>query len=330
MTESAAQPPEHDLTPQMRALLQRIVRAGRTPLYRLKPEHARAAYARVAQVLDFVPAEIAVCDVLDCPSRDGTRLPLRRYAPRAADWQAPLAALLYLHGGGYVVGSPDTHDALCRQLALRSGWMVLSLDYRLAPEHRFPTAFDDAVDALLWLHANGSLIGAETRCLAVGGDSAGGTLAAACALAARDSGLPLALQLLFYPGMGCEHDTPSQRRYARGFLLDREQIDWFFAQYLRDPQDCRDWRFAPLLAADHRGVAPAWIAVAGCDPLRDEGLAYAARLRQAGVPVHATLWPGVTHDFIKLSRALPEAEQAVDAAAQALRAAAVHCGVVIA
>ncbi|OYV32116.1 MAG: alpha/beta hydrolase [Thiomonas sp. 20-64-5] len=320
--------PEQDLTPRMRELLQRIARAGQIPLHRLSPAQARAAYARMAQVLDFPPAPLPLCDTLDCPSRDGVRLPLRRYASRAADWQTPQPALLYLHGGGFVIGSAATHDALCRQLALRSGWMVLSLDYRLAPEHLFPTAFNDSWDALQWLHAHGGMLGADTHCLAVGGDSAGGTLAAACALAARDATLPLALQLLFYPGMGCSHDTLSQQRYAHGFLLERAQIDWFFGLYLRGPQDCPDWRFAPQHAVDHRSLAPAWMAVAGCDPLRDEALAYAELLRQSGVQVTAAEWPGVTHDFLKLSRALPEATQAVDAAALAVRAAALQAGAV--
>lgn len=315
-------PAEAELTQRMRELLQRIARAGQPPFWTQTPQQARDSYARMAQVLDFAPAALPVVDDLDCPSRDGTRLTLRRYATRAADWQAPLPALLYLHGGGFVVGSPATHDALCRQLALRSGWMVLSLDYRLAPEHRFPVAFNDSWDTLQWLAAHGDMLGVDTQHLAVGGDSAGGTLAAACALAARDAHLPLALQLLFYPGMGSGHDTPSQRRYAHGFLLERDQIDWFFNLYLRDPRDADDWRFAPQHAAEHRGVAAAWIAVAGCDPLRDEGLAYAAQLRRAGVAVQAQEWPGVTHDFIKMSRALPEAEQAVEAAAQALRAVA--------
>ena len=312
----------------MRAVLQRIARAGQTPLHHLPPEQARAAYARMAQVLDFAPAPLPLCDILDCPSRDGVRLPLRRYATRPADWQSPQPALLYFHGGGFVIGSAATHDALCRQLALRSGWMVLSLEYRLAPENRFPTAFNDSWDALQWLHAHGNLLGVDTRCLAVGGDSAGGTLAAACALAARDAALPLALQLLFYPGMGCGHDTASQQRYAHGFLLEREQIDWFFGLYLRSSQDCADWRFAPQRAAVHQGLAPAWMALAGCDPLHDEGLAYAELLRRSGVQVTATEWPGVTHDFIKMSRALPEAVQAVDAAAQSLRAAVLQSGAV--
>ena len=315
-------PPEADLTPRMRELLQRIARAGQPAFEQLTPEAARAACARMAEVLDFPPADLPLCDSLDCPSRDGERLALRRYAPQLVDWQAPQPALLYLHGGGFVIGSAATHDALCRQLALRSGWMVLSLDYRLAPEHRFPTAFNDSWDALQWLHAHGEMLGVDTHCLAVGGDSAGGTLAAACALAARDARLPLALQLLFYPGMGSTHETLSQRRYGHGFLLERKQIDWFFGHYLRDDRDAQDWRFAPQHAPDHRGLAPAWIGVAGCDPLRDEGLAYAELLRRSGVAVQAREWPGVTHDFIKMSRALPEAEQAVEAAAQVLRAVA--------
>ena len=311
-----------ELTPRMRELLDRIARAQRTPMHRLDPLQARAAYARMAQVLDFAPADLALADTLDCPSRDGSRLQLRRYAARRPDWQHPLPTLLYLHGGGFVVGSPETHDALCRQIALRSGWMVLSLDYRLAPEHRFPTAFDDGWDALTWLHDQGPMFGADTRRLAVGGDSAGGTLAAACAIAARDARLPLALQLLFYPGMGCGHDTASQRRYAEGFVIDRRQIDWFFGLALRSPADCTDWRFSPRRAPDHRGVAPAWIGLAQCDPLHDEGLDYAGLLHAAGIPVECRVWRGVTHDFVKMSRALPEAREAVEAAAQALRAAA--------
>ncbi len=310
-----------ELTPRMRELLERIARARQTPMHRLDPGQARAAYARMAQVLDFAPAELALADTLDCPSRDGSRLRLRRYAMREPDWRHPLPALLYFHGGGFVVGSPETHDALCRQIALQSGWMVLSLDYRLAPECRFPTAFEDCWDALIWLHDHGDLLGADPRRLAVGGDSAGGTLAAGCAIAARDARLPLALQLLFYPGMGCGHDTGSQHRYAEGFLIEREQIDWFFRLALRSAADCADWRFSPLRAPDHRGIAPAWIGLAQCDPLHDEGQAYAEQLRGAGVPVECRVWPGVTHDFIKMSRALPEARSAVEAAAAALRAA---------
>lgn len=303
---------------RMRELLVRIERAAQTPLHAMTPEQARMAYAQRAQVLDFPRVDLAVADQVDIPTRDGVRLPLRRYASRVADWQNPVPALLYLHGGGFVVGSSATHDSLCRQLALRSGWMVLSLDYRLAPEHPFPTAFNDAWDALQWLHAHAAMLGVDADHLAVGGDSAGGTLAAACAIAARDASFPLRLQLLFYPGMGCAPDTASRRAFAQGPLLDAQLIDWFFGHALPDKAGCDDWRFAPILG-NLADVAPAWIGLAGVDPVRDEGMDYANALRRAGVPASCRVWPGVTHDFIKMSRALPEAVEAVDTAARALR-----------
>ncbi len=321
VTPKNAVPDPGEPTPRMRELLARIERAGAAPLHSMTPQQARIAYAQRAQVLDFPRVALPLDETLDLPARDGSRLSLRRYASRMVDWQQPLPALLFLHGGGFVVGGSDTHDALCRQLAARSGWMVCSLDYRLAPEHPFPAAFDDAWDALLWLREQAVALGVDEQALAVGGDSAGGTLAVATALAARDAGLPLRLQVLFYPGMGCQPDTPSRRQFARGALLDAELIDWFFGLTLRSAADCDDPRFAPL-RADLRGLAPVWMAVAGMDPLRDEGLAFAQALRAAGIAVDCRLFPGVTHDFVKMSRALPEAGAAVDAAAKALRAAA--------
>jgi acetyl esterase len=228
--------------------------------------------------------------------------------------------MLYLHGGGFTIGGLETHDSLCRQLALRSGGAVLALDYRLAPEHRFPTAVDDTWAAMEWLAQHGDGLGVDASRLAVGGDSAGGTLAAVAALHARDIGLPLALQLLITPGTTAHADTPSHRAYAKGYLLDAEAIEWFFGHYI-DRAQRTDWRFAPLLADDLEGVAPACVILAECDPLVDEGLAYADRLRMAQVPVQLELYRGLTHDFIKMGRALPEAAQAQQAAADALRAA---------
>jgi len=228
--------------------------------------------------------------------------------------------LLYLHGGGFVIGSLDTHDSLCRQLALRSGAAVVALDYRLAPEHRFPTAVDDAWAALQWLHAHAATLGLDGSRLAVGGDSAGGTLAAVCALRARDQGLPLALQLLITPGTSAQGDTASRRLFANGFLLDAATIDWFFDQYI-DRHHRADWRFAPLNHESLEGVAPACVILAECDPLVDEGIAYADRLRAAGVPVALELVRGLTHDFIKMGRVLKEAGEAQQAAAEAMKGA---------
>jgi acetyl esterase len=304
------------LTPAMRDVLERIRRAGRPPMHTLTIEEARGGYEIGAEILDLPRAALSRVESLRLPARDGHLLSARLYAARAQD----LPVLLYLHGGGFTIGSLDSHDSLCRQLALHSGAAVLALDYRLAPEHRFPTAVHDAWDALRWLQVQGAVLGLDTRRIAVGGDSAGGTLAAVCALLARDAGLPLALQLLFYPGTAARQDSDSHRRYAEGFLLDKPMIDWFFGHYI-EPAKREHWQFAPLLAPDHEGVAPAWIGLAEIDPLVDEGIAYGDALRAAGVAVQLELWRGVTHDFIKLGRAIPEARLAHAAAGRALREA---------
>lgn len=304
--------PEALLTPPMRELLHRIARAQRQPLHTLGVHGARASYRSGAEVLDLPRAPLPRVEPITVPTPDGGPLPARLYAPSADR----LPVMLYLHGGGFTVGGLDTHDSLCRQLALRGGIAVLSLDYRLAPEHRFPCAVDDAIAALRWLAGAAEGLGLDGRRLAVGGDSAGGTLAAVAALMARDEGLPLALQLLITPGTAARADSESHRRFAHGFLLDAELVEWFFAQYI-DPADRDDWRFAPLQAqAD--GVAPACVVLAECDPLVDEGLAYADHLRLAGVPVRLELVRGVTHDFIKMGRAIVQARDTLDAIGAAL------------
>ncbi len=301
----------------MLGVLQRMAQLGRPPLHTLAPQQARAAYAAGAEVLEVPRAELARVEDLHIRARDGAMLPARLYAPVA---QPGLPCLLYLHGGGFTIGSIATHDVLCRELARLAGCMVVSLDYRLAPEHRFPTAVHDAWDALQWLAAQGAEWGADTSRLAVGGDSAGGTLAAVCALQARGAGLPLALQLLIYPGTTAHQDTDSHEAFAEGLILDHAAIAWFFDQYIA-PGAREDWRFAPLLADDVEGVAPAWVGLAELDPLVDEGIAYADRLRAAGVPVDLEIYRGVTHEFIKMGRAIPQARQFHRDAAQALRAA---------
>ena len=306
------------LTPQMRSVLQRMARAGRPHLHTLTPEQARAAYAAGADVLEVPRAELARVEDLHIPARDGHAMPARLYAPSLA---AGHPVLLYLHGGGFTIGSIATHDVLCRELARRASCMVVSLDYRLAPEHKFPTACHDAWDALAWLAAHADTLGGDRTRLAVGGDSAGGTLSAVNAILARDAGLPLALQLLFYPGCAAHQDTPSHATYARGLVLEEPAITWFFGHYVTTRAQREDWRFAPLHADDLEGVAPAWIGLAECDPLVDEGVDYADKLRAAGVPVDLEIYRGVTHEFIKMGRAIPEALQAHADAAAALRRA---------
>ncbi|AQZ99968.1 alpha/beta hydrolase [Comamonas kerstersii] len=302
----------------MRDVLRRMARANRPHLHTLTPEQARAAYEAGAGVLEIASKALPRVEDIAIPARDGTQLHARLYAPSTAQ---PLPVLLYLHGGGFTIGSVATHDTLCRELAFQAGCAVVSLDYRLAPEHKFPTAINDAWDALQWLHQQGQTLGLDSSCMAVGGDSAGGTLAAACALLARDAGLPLQLQLLIYPGTCAHQDTDSHLRYATGLVLEREGIHWFFNHYVRDAADREDWRFAPLLAPDVEGVAPAFFCLAELDPLVDEGVQYADMLRMAGVPVELEIYKGVTHEFVKMGRAIAEARQAHADMAAALRAA---------
>ncbi len=306
------------LTPTMRLLLERMARAPYPPLHTLGAQAARLAYEKSADVLEVPRPQLARVQELTVPARGGAALAARLLAPSTAP---DLPVLLYLHGGGFTIGSVDTHDILCRTLARLSGAAVLSVGYRLAPEHRFPVAVNDARDALDWLAGEGArALGLDGSRIAIGGDSAGGTLAAVSSIHARDVGLKLALQLLIYPGTTAHQDTPSHATYADGPMLDKAQIDWFFAQYIDEAQR-EDWRFAPLLADDVDGVAPAWIGLAECDPLVDEGVQYGDKLRMAGVPVQLEIYRGVVHGFVQMGRALPEARRFHHDAATALRQA---------
>lgn len=303
------------LTPAMHGVLERMARAGQVPLHALTPQQARAAYEVNAGVLDLAPVSLQRVETFTVPARDGHELPVRLYAPAPG----PLPVLVYLHGGGFAIGSIGTHDVLCRHLSHLAHCAVLSVGYRLAPEYPFPTAFEDAWDAVQWVAAQGESKGIDSSRIAVGGDSAGGTLAAACALQARDLELALKLQLLFYPGTAAHADTPSHKTFGHGFVLEASHIGYFFDLYIPVIKDREDWRFAPLMADDVEGVAPAWFGLAECDPLVDEGLQYADKLRGAGVAVDLEIYRGVTHEFIKMGRAIPEARRAHMDAARALK-----------
>ncbi len=308
--------PRSLLNTAARSLIDRVERAGRPPMAAMTPAQAREFYDIGGPMLDLQPApHVDRVHDFTIPARDGHAMPARLYAPHS---DQPLPVLLYIHGGGFTVGSLTTHDVLCRQLSRQGRCAVVSLDYRLAPEYRFPTAVHDSWDALNWLHQNGQTLGLDSRRLAVGGDSAGGTLSAVCALMARDTGLTLALQLLFYPGCGGRQDTASHHTFGQGFMLDKATIDWFFDGYI-DAHDRDDWRFAPGNAPDHSGLAPAWIGLAECDPLVDEGVRYADTLRMAGVQVELEIYRGVIHGFITMGRAIPDALQAHADAGKALQ-----------
>ena len=289
-------------------------------MQQLPIELAREAYALGSCVLEPEPPALARVQDLALPRRDGSAMRARLYATHAAE-QGILPVLVYFHGGGFVVGSIDTHDVLCRRLCHASGCAVVSVDYRLAPEHKFPAAFDDCWDSVQWLAQHAATWGLDASRMAVGGDSAGGTLAAACAVRAAQHGLPLRLQLLFYPGMQAAPLTPSRTLYGNGFLLTEAQIQWMFHSCVRDAADFADWRFAPLHADDVSGVAPLWLGLAECDPIVDDSLLWADKLRAAGVAVEVELYHGVVHEFIKLGRIMPEAQQALQDASQALRKA---------
>jgi acetyl esterase len=242
---------------------------------------------------------------------------MRVYRPEAA---GPLPALVYFHGGGWVVCDLDTHDNVCRTIARRAEAVVVAVDYRLAPEHKFPAAVDDSYAATLWVAANAGRLGIDPGRIAVGGDSAGGNLAAVVALKCRDHGGPaIALQVLVYPVMNlASFDTASYSEFAEGHNLTRSEMEWFRDCYLARPEDGFDPLASPLLAADLRGLPPALVITAECDVLRDEGEAYARRLEEAGVPVTSCRYPGVIHPFFSMPGVLPQARQAIDQVARAV------------
>ena len=287
-------------------------------MYLLNAQQARLFYEMSASILDLPEPPMARVEDLRIPMRDGQSIKARLFAPYSKSHASPIPTLVYFHGGGFTIGSIQTHNVLCRELARIGQCAVISVDYRLAPEHRFPVATNDAWDALQWVSKSAESMGLQANALAVGGDSAGGTLAAVCAIHARDAGLKLALQLLIYPGTAARQETTSHNTYQSGFMLDKATVDWFFDHYI-DAKDRDDWRFAPMLAERHDGLAPAWIGLAECDPLVDEGVAYADMLRMAGVKVDLEIYHGVVHGFVNMGRVIPEARQAHQDAGRALK-----------
>jgi acetyl esterase len=275
---------------------------------------ARQAFEKTSGIVDIKAEPIEIVDDWLVPLL-GRTLALRRYAHQQAPVQQP--ALLYFHGGGFTIGSIQTHDNLCRSLAAKSGVMVLSLDYRLAPEHPFPAAPDDALDTLRWIIANAAKLGIDGNRIAIGGDSAGANLAAVTAIEARNLHIPIALQLLINPSLANDYQSPSHTEFADGHLLDRKTIEWFYSNYVTLDEK-QQWRFAPLLAKDLSKIAPAWIGLASHDPLRDEGLQYADKLRAANVHVSCQIYEGMMHNFMMQGGLIPEVLQAHHDAAHAL------------
>ena len=250
---------------------------------------------------------------------DADGVPARVYRP-SPDPDRPV--IVYFHGGGWTIGTVDQYDLVVRQIANATDAIVVSVDYRLAPEHPFPAAVDDCWRALVWTAKNASSFGGDGSRLAVMGDSAGGNLAAVCALLARDAGTPdLAMQVLVYPVVDCEFDTPSYRENGKGYLLTADDMHWFFSCYLGDGADPADWRISPHRSPDLYGVAPAVVVTAEYDPLRDEGQAYARRLETAGVSVTHIPYEGMIHAFFGLSAAFDASRDALQRVSAELREA---------
>ncbi|MBL8501585.1 MAG: alpha/beta hydrolase [Nitrosomonas sp.] len=288
-----------------------VASGDRPALHGLPPDLACREYEAATHILDVPGPQVASVQELGIESRDEYRISARWYKPlEFAQTSDPQPVLLYFHGGGYCLGSLDSHDSLCRSLAALTPCHVVHVAYRLAPEYRFPYAVNDAHDAYRWLLAQGFAHGFDTSRIAVGGDSVGGTLATGITIMARDENRqPPVCQLLLYPCTSAWQDSESHRRLASGYLLEAKTLQWMFNLYLRTDADRADWRFAPLEAADLSKLAPARLVLAEYDPLLDEGIAYAERLQVSGVDTQVNVYSGMVHDFARLGNIVEEAEQ---------------------
>ena len=307
--------PAMPVDPQIQQGIDALAASDFKPVYEQTPAEARAQYERMVEARGVVSAPVGTVEARTVPGPAGD-LPVRISRPDL-DARA-LPVLVYFHGGGHVIGNLDTHDAVARNLCNGAGCVVVSVDYRLAPEHKFPAAAEDAFAAVQWCAEHGAEFGVDPRRMAIGGDSAGGNLAAVAALMARDADGPaIRLQVLVYPVTDYACDTASFGTYAEGYgLLEARSMRWFRDHYLRGEADRLDWRAAPLRAGDLSGLPPALVLTAQCDVLHDEGEAYARRLRSAGVEVEHRDYEGMIHGFFTMA-------PAVDGA---VRAQALVCG----
>lgn len=308
------------LDPQAELVVGLVKQAGLPEFWQLTPGQAREQYRlRVSKLA--LKEQIFRSSDRRVPG-PGSELPIRIYEPRAAKPGELLPVLVWFHGGGFVIGDLDTHDSACRMLANQADCLVVAVDYRLAPEFKFPAAVEDSMAALRWVALHARDLGGDPERIAVGGDSAGGNLAAVCALLARDEGYPrLAFQLLIYPCTAPEPETASHRKFAEGYVLTRNTITWFYKQYVRSPKEFADFRFAPLIAADVSNLPTALVLVAGYDPLRDEGVDYARRLIEAGNRVTLVNYEGMIHGFYLMGATVDAAKRAIAQSAHALKEA---------
>ena len=305
------------LDPQAQRVIEAMAALNLKPVESSTPEEARESIRTRTAALGPFEDVAAVADHR-LPVAGG-EITVRAYSPGGA---GPHPVLVYYHGGGWVVGDLYTHDGICRSIANAARCAVISVDYRLAPEFKYPVAAEDSYAALLWIVANAARLGLDPRRVAVGGDSAGGNLATVVALMARERGGPaLAYQVLIYPVTDHDLNTPSYRENATGYVLTREGMRWFWNHYLAREAQGREPHASPLRAASLAGLPPALVMTAEYDPLRDEGEAYAARLREAGVSVTITRYAGMFHGFVRMTRILDKARTALDEIAGSLQKA---------
>ncbi len=307
------------LDPDVLLVLEMIRMAGRPPFEQLTPNEAREAYMKSRAVLQPDPEPVAEVRALSAPGPLGD-IPLRLYRPAGAGERAP--GLVYYHGGGWLLGSLDSHDVVCRRFANAAGCVVVSVDYRMAPEHPFPAAVDDCAEATRFVIARAASLGIDPARIAVGGDSAGGNLAAVMALMARDGSLPpLAFQLLIYPATDMTMTTVSSQTIGPGVPLTSATMKWFIDYYMPPATDRADWRASPARAASVAGTAPALVLTAAADPLRDEGIDYARRLEREGVRVTAVHLSDQIHGFMSMGKVIRAADTAIDMMSAVLKRA---------
>jgi acetyl esterase/lipase len=304
------------LAPEIRSLLEAMAAQGGPAMETLSPAEARQA-AGALNELAGPPADVARVDDRKIPGRAG-EIPVRIYVPEG---DGPFPGVVYLHGGGWMIGDLETHDGICRAISQRAGAVVVSVDYRRAPEHRFPAALEDGIDATRWVADNASALDVDARRLVIAGDSAGANMATVIAAKARDAKRPaLALQVLVYPATDLSaSDTGSHREFAEDHFLTRSLMDWFVAAYIPRAADRASPDASPALIADLSELPPALVITAECDPLRDEGEAFAKRLEEHGVPVTLTRYDGMIHPFLHFFAVTQSAHRAIDQIAAAIR-----------
>ena len=321
--------PIHDPAPlskEMDQVLLKMRQSNRPPFHLLTPEQARALYAKGADILEPHPPQMRTEEAYELPSFDGEKIGIRIFYPHSTQNHRSendlnlQGGLIYFHGGGFTIGSVQTHSALCKELAHGAQTIVISVEYRLAPEFKFPTAHLDSWSACEWIFNNAIKLNINSSKIFLGGDSAGGTLSLFCAQQAFLMGYKLRGQVLFYPGCSPAQDMKSHHYYSLGYLLESQTIEYFYGQYLKDIKDRFDWRFSALNSPHLQSIIPTWIGLAQCDPLRDEGVALYSSMQALGCSVELKVYEGVVHGFIKMGRLIPQATHSQQDACKFIKA----------